>query len=81
MDIRLSNYYKRTPALWKRIGDAALFGIPLLTGAFASIPMDENTKLWIIGVCNVVLAVVKIITKFIGVEPVEQPAEEVSDEG
>lgn len=78
--IRLSNYYKQTPRLWKRIGDTALFGIPLLTAAFASIPMDENVKLWIIGVCNVALALVKIITKFIGDDVPEENADTAADQ-
>jgi len=66
--ITLENYYKKTPKFWKRIGDTALFGIPLITAAIIPMPIEETTKLWIIGVCDLFLALIKIITKFIGDE-------------
>ena len=69
--ITLENYYRKTPKFWKRIGDTALFGIPLITAAVASIPMDEGIKLWIIGIGDLILALIKIITKFIGDEATE----------
>ena len=78
MSIKLSNYYRRTPKWAKNIGDAALISIPLVSSAIMSAPMDETTKLWMIFVCNILLAVVKFITKLVGEEPIEQ--EELRDE-
>lgn len=79
MDIKLSNYYRKTPRWAKNIGDAALISIPLVSSAIMGAPLDETTKLWMIFVCNITLAVVKFITKLVGNEPIEEG--EVRDEG
>lgn len=79
MGIKLSNYYRKTPRWAKNIGDAALISIPLVSSAIMGAPLDETTKLWMIFVCNITLAVVKFITKLVGNEPIEEG--EVRDEG
>lgn len=79
MGIKLSNYYRKTPRWAKNIGDAALISIPLVSSAIMGAPLDETTKLWMIFVCNITLAVVKFITKLVGNEPIEEG--EVCDEG
>ena len=68
MNIALNNYNRKTPRFWKRIGDTALFGIPFITAAITPMPFEETTKLWVIGVCDLILALIKIVTKFIGDE-------------
>ena len=68
MTLRYENYYRRTPRRWKRFGDACLVGIPLISSAIMTAPMDETVKLWVIFACNITLAIAKIITKFIGDE-------------
>lgn len=68
MTLKVSNYYRKTPKLWKRLGDSALVGIPLISSAFMTAPLPEDIKLWLIFGCNILLAIFKIITKFIGEE-------------
>jgi hypothetical protein len=62
--LSFSNYNKPSNPLFKRIGDICLFTIPLYIPILTSIPILENTKLWIIGILSIVLATVKIISKF-----------------
>jgi len=68
MSFNLNNYYRKTPRNWKQIGDACLIGIPLISGALMTAPMDETVKLWLIFGCNIALAIMKMVTKFIGDE-------------
>lgn len=79
MKLKLSNYYRKTPRWAKNIGDAALISIPLVSSAIMGAPLDETTKLWMIFVCNIALAVIKFITKLVGNEPIEEG--KVRDEG
>jgi len=65
------NYFKKTPIFWKRIGDAALLGIPLISTAIVTSPLGENAKMWAMFICNISLAVLKMITKFIGDVPID----------
>lgn len=73
-----SNYYRRTPRSWKRFGDICLFGAPLLSGAVMSAPLDEPLKSWILFAINIVLVMAKILTKFVGDQPIESYAEDGS---
>jgi len=69
--LAVENYYKKTPTFWKRIGDAALLGIPLISTAIVTSPLGDNTKMWAMFICNILLAAVKMITKFIGDAPID----------
>lgn len=68
MTLRVSNYYRKTPKIWKKLGDSALVGIPLISSALMGAPLPEDIKLWLMFGCNILLAIFKIITKFIGEE-------------
>jgi hypothetical protein len=70
MTLAVANYYKKTPKSWKRLGDTALFGIPLISTAIIASPLSENVKLWTLFICNITLALVKIVTKFVGEEEI-----------
>lgn len=72
--IALSNYYKKTPKNVKLVGDIFLFTAPLLSAAVMAAPFIEPTKSWILFGVNMVLIIGKIITKFIGDEPIEDLA-------
>jgi len=76
MTLKVSNYYKKTPKFWKRLGDSALVGIPLISSALMTAPIPEDLKLWLMFVCNIALAIFKIITKFIGEEYNDIPNQE-----
>jgi hypothetical protein len=69
--LKISNYYKRTPRSWKMVGDICLFIAPLFSGAVMAAPFMEPTKSWILFGINIILITGKIITKFIGNEPIE----------
>lgn len=69
--MKLSNYYKKTPAQVKFWGDVMLFSAPLLSSAVMTAPFDETIKLWIVFGLNIVLVIGKILTKFIGDEPIQ----------
>jgi len=69
--MKLSNYYKKTPPAVKMWGDMMLFAAPLLSGAVMTAPIDETIKLWIVFGLNLVLVAGKILTKFVGDEPIE----------
>lgn len=77
MTFRYENYYRKTPRNWKQFGDACLLGIPLISGAIMTAPMDETVKLWVIFGCNIALAIAKMVTKFIGDEPITDNSDPV----
>ena len=72
--IAISNYYKKTPHTVKVIGDIMLFSSPLISAAIMAAPFTEPLKAWLLFGCNIALAVGKIITKFIGDEPIDNTA-------
>jgi hypothetical protein len=69
--MKLSNYYKKTPEAVKYWGDVMLFAAPLLSGAVMTAPFDETVKLWVVFGLNIVLVIGKILTKFVGDEPID----------
>ena len=71
MTLKVSNYYRKTPKFWKRLGDSALVGIPLISSALMTAPLPEDIKLWLMFGCNILLAAFKIMTKFIGEEVID----------
>ena len=73
--IAISNYYKRTPKKWKHIGDMCLFAIPILETPILAFPIPEDIKAWIAPSLALILGIAKIVTKFLGSEPIE-PIEE-----
>ena len=77
MTFRYENYYRKTPRNWKQFGDACLVGIPIISGAIMTAPMDETAKLWVIFGCNIALAIAKMVTKFIGDEPITDNSDPV----
>jgi hypothetical protein len=64
MNLKFSNYGKPSDPMFKKIGDYCLFAIPLYLPLLASLPLNDNLKLWIGGILGFVLATVKIISKF-----------------
>lgn len=71
--MKLSNYYKPTPALFRKIGDTVLFGCTALSALMMGAPIDEHTKTWIIFCLNVFGVLGKIVTNFFKDEPSDEP--------
>lgn len=69
--MKLSNYYTKTPAVWKFWGDVMLFSAPLLSGVVVASPVNETVKLWVVFGLNIILVIGKILTKFVGDEPID----------
>ena len=65
---KTSNWNKLTPKKWKRLGNACLFAIPLLSPVIAGYPIDPIVKVWISSVLSTVLVVAKFVTKFFAEE-------------
>jgi len=64
MKLKLSNYNKPSDPKWKTIGDICLFAIPIYSGIFASLPIPDPYKIYILAGMDTILGTVKIITKF-----------------
>lgn len=62
--MKLSDYYKPTPALFRKVGDAILVGSTSLAALFMGAPIDEHKKNWIIFGLNVFGVLGKIATNF-----------------
>ena len=69
--MKLSNYYKKTPEKVKFWGDLMLFSAPLLSGVVVASPLPETVRLWVVFGLNIILVIGKILTKFVGDEPIE----------
>ncbi len=70
--MKLSNYYQKTPKQVKFWGDVMLFSAPLLSGAVMASPLPETVKLWAVFGLNLVLVIGKVLTKFVGDEPIAE---------
>jgi len=64
MNLKFKNYDKPDSPIWKKVGDICLFTIPIYTPMLLSLPFTDTQKMWIGGLLNMVLATIKIITKF-----------------
>ena len=62
------NLGKRTPLFWKRIGDTAIYSLPLLTSAVMASPLDGDVRQWVNFGLTIVLVAAKGITKFMSEE-------------
>ena len=65
----INNFNKPTPKLWKRIGNTAIYGLPLLASAVQAGPFDMGTKCIIVWYLTLGCTLVKIVSKFF-TEPV-----------
>jgi len=76
MELQLSNLNKPSDPKWSRIGNIALYAIPLYLPIILSLPISDSTKAWISPLFTAVLATIKIVSKFTlnpnYVEPIEK---------
>jgi len=61
---KAGNFNKLTPTFWKRIGNTAIYSLPLLTTAVMASPLDGDTRTWINFGLTILLVAAKGITKF-----------------
>jgi len=64
MNLNFCNYNKPSQPIYRKIGDICLFAIPLYTPIILSLPITDNVKLIVTAITSIVLATVKIISKF-----------------
>lgn len=68
MSFKISNFNKPTPLFWKRLGNTAIYSLPLLTSAVMASPMSVDSRQWCNFVLTVVLVLAKALTKFFAYE-------------
>ena len=62
--LKLSNLNKPSDPKWQKIGDIALFAIPIYIPIVMGLPINDLLKSWIMAGLSFVLGTVKIISKF-----------------
>lgn len=60
----VKNFDKPTPRLWKRIGNTAIYGLPLLVTAVQKAPWSMETRADIAWYITLLCVLIKIISKF-----------------
>lgn len=73
--MKLSDYYKPTPALFRRIGDAILIGCTSISTGVMGLPITDHQKLWAVFIINAVGVFGKIITNFFKEDLPSKPQE------
>lgn len=68
LTFKTENVNKPTPKLWKRIGNTAIYSLPLLTTALMASPVGAEAKQWISFIITILLVGAKGLTKFISEE-------------
>lgn len=74
---KLRQYWTPTPVKARKVGDALLLISASLTGAVMTLPVPDNTKLWINFGLTLFGVIGKVITNFAVEEPIrpELPTE------
>jgi len=62
--MKLSDYYKPTPTLFRKIGDAILLGCTSLSAIMMGAPMEEHTRTWVIISLQAFGVFGKLVTNF-----------------
>lgn len=58
------NWNKRTPLFWRRIGNTAIYSLPLLTTTIMASPLSIGVRGWLSFVLTIILVGAKAVTKF-----------------
>jgi len=64
MEFKLSNYNKPSHKTFKLIADISIYAIPIYLPIIMTLPVSDNTKLWINTGLSFLSATIKIISKF-----------------
>ena len=67
---KLSNWSKRTPCFWRKLGNTCIYALPLLQGAMMKSPLEGDTRMWVDFILTAVLVGIKAFTKFFTVEDI-----------
>lgn len=62
--MKISDYFKPTPPLFRKIGDAILIGCTSISTAVMGLPITEHQKLWVVFALNLFGVFGKILTNF-----------------
>lgn len=79
MNVKFSNYSKRTPNRLKAIGDFFLYSIPVVNGVLMTMPEvghGEVIKSWIMFGWTMLSSLLKIATKYFADDPGEEKPED-----
>lgn len=72
MTFKTENLSKQTPKLWKRIGDVAIYTLPMWQAAVIASPLSADARMWIGFGIALLLPAIKGITKFFAYEEVNE---------
>jgi hypothetical protein len=62
--MKFSNLKKRTPIFWRRLGNTAIYSLPLATTAVMASPLGSDTRQWITFGLTIILVAAKAVSKF-----------------
>jgi len=71
--MKISDYYKPTPTLFRKIGDTILVGCTSLAAMMMGTPIEEHTKTWLIFSLNVFGVMGKMVTNFFKEDETKNP--------
>jgi hypothetical protein len=80
MTLKLSNYNKPSNPKWALVGNICLYAIPLYIPILLSLPLTDNGKLWVNAISSMVLATVKIISKFTSDSNYVEPTSDITED-
>lgn len=66
-----SNWNKKTPLFWKRLGDVCIYSLPLWQGLIMKSPLSPEAREWAEFIVGFILVLTKMLTKFFAEEPKE----------
>ena len=79
MNVKISNYSKRTPNRLKAFGDFFLYSIPVVNGVLMTMPeigQGETIKAWIMFGWTMLASLLKIATKYFADDTGEEKPED-----
>lgn len=68
MGLKLSNWSKKTPAFWKKIGDWAIYSQPVVIGVLTGSPFSADVRIWAVFTVSAIFTGLKVFTKFKAIE-------------
>ena len=69
--LKISHWKERTPEFWRKVGNTAVYSLPLLSGTIMASPLSADIRQWLVFGLSVCLVAAKGLTKFLKEEKSE----------